>query len=135
MWLSLILKLSCAILSENFAVFLAVLRTCEKIINLTLFLSRQANQDVLAQPEQPDHRGLPPLLLLRDHPGAGLLPHLRAGLPLHLHGQGLGPHGRLHPLLRLDVLQDLEGPLHLHQRPAQQKGAINQGQRGASLIQ
>ena len=37
---------------------------------------------------------------------------------------GLGAHGRLHSLLWLDVLEDLEGALDIHQRPAQQKGGI-----------
>ena len=37
---------------------------------------------------------------------------------------GLGAHGRLHSLLWLDVLEDLEGALDIHQRAAQQKGGI-----------
>ena len=37
--------------------------------------------------------------------------------------KGVGAYGRLHSLLWLDVLKDLEGAFHIHQCPAQQKGS------------
>ena len=119
----------------------------------------QTNQNVLPQSEQPDHRGLPPLLLQRHHPRPRLQPHLRTRLPLHLHSEGaallckscklwgfyanrslstfyyactsfiiissfegVGPDGRLHSVIRVDVLQDVASALHLHKCSAQQKG-------------
>lgn len=36
---------------------------------------------------------------------------------------GVGAYGWLHSLLWLHVLQNLEGPLNIHQCPAQQKGS------------
>ena len=68
-----------------------------------LKFSIQANQDVLSEPEQPDYSWLSPLLLRCHHSRPGLLSHLRAGLQIHLHCQGLGPYGRIHALIWLDV--------------------------------
>ena len=44
---------------------------------------------------------------------------LQGGLPVHLRGKGLGPDGRVHPLLRLHVLQDLARALYFRRHTAQ----------------
>ena len=36
--------------------------------------------------------------------------------------EGVGPDGRLHSVIRVDVLQDVASALHLHKCSAQQKG-------------
>lgn len=54
--------------------------------------------------------------------GFGLQLDQRGGLSVHMHGQSLDFDVWLYFELWIHVQQDLEGSLHLHQRPVEQEG-------------